>query len=253
MDYKTDMADSTKKGGKGGKNGGLGDIASRRRVAVRVKAKSRRSESSRQWLQRHLNDPYVAAAQEAGYRSRAAFKLLQLNEKFDLLKPGMRVLDLGAAPGGWSQVAAKVIGVDGKTAKGKAGGKLVALDILPMDPIAGVAFLEMDFTLEDAPEKLKALMGGPADLVLSDMSPNTTGHPGTDHIRIMALAELAAHFAVDILAPGGAFVCKFFQGGAEKDTLNLLKKHFAKTRHAKPLASRAESSETYMVAQGFRP
>ena len=228
-----------------GKNGGLGDVASRRRVAVRVKAKSRRSESSRQWLQRHLNDPYVAAAQEEGYRSRAAFKLLQLDEKFKLLKPGMRVLDLGAAPGGWTQVANKIINL-------KNGGKLVALDILPMPPIAGVEILQMDFLADDVPHKLKALMGGSADLVLSDMSPNTTGHPGTDHIRIMALAELAAHFAVDILAPGGAFVCKFFQGGAEKETLALLKQHFAKTRHAKPMASRAESSETYLVAQGFR-
>lgn len=241
MAYNSSMSGSKKNSGK---NGGLGDIASRRRVAVRVKAKSRRTESSRQWLQRHLNDPYVAAAQEEGYRSRAAFKLLQLNDKFQLLRPGMRVLDLGAAPGGWTQVASKLIG--------EKGSKLVALDILPMEPMPGVAILEMDFLADDAPDKLKALMGGPADLVLSDMSPNTTGHPGTDHIRIMALAEMAAHFAVDILAPGGAFVCKFFQGGAEKDTLDLLKRHFAKTRHAKPAASRAESSETYLVAQGFR-
>ena len=229
----------------GGKNGGLGDIASRRRVAVRVKAKSRRSESSRQWLQRHLNDPYVAAAQEEGYRSRAAFKLIQLNDKFKLLKPGMRVLDLGAAPGGWTQVTAKIIGAK--------GSKLVALDILPMDPIVDVDILQMDFTADDAPEKIKALLGGPADLVLSDMSPNTTGHPATDHIRIVALAEMAAHFAVEIMAPGGAFVCKFFQGGAEKETLNLLKQHFVKTRHAKPLASRAEFAEVYLVAQGFKP
>ncbi|MDR3423876.1 MAG: RlmE family RNA methyltransferase [Alphaproteobacteria bacterium] len=228
----------------GGKGGALGDVASRRRKAVRVKAKSRRSESSRQWLQRHLNDPYVAAAQEEGFRSRAAFKLLQLDEKFGLLKPGLRILDLGAAPGGWSQVAVK--------AMGKKGGKLVATDILPMQPIAGVAFLQLDFMDEDAPEQLKALLGGPADLVLSDMAPNTTGHPGTDHIRIMALTEMAAHFAIDILAPNGAFVCKFFQGGAERGVLDLLKKHFAKTRHAKPPASRAESSETYLVAQGFR-
>ncbi len=229
----------------GGKKGALGDIASRRRKTVRVKAKSRRSESSRQWLQRHLNDPYVAAAQEDGYRSRAAYKLLQLDEKFKLLKPGLRVLDLGAAPGGWTQVTAKVIA--------KQGSKLVAIDLLPMMPIEGVEILQMDFTDEDAPDRLKKLMGGPADLVLSDMAPNTTGHPGTDHIRIMALTEMAADFAVDILAPGGAFVCKFFQGGAEREVLNLLKRHFAKTRHAKPPASRAESSETYLVAQGFRP
>jgi len=226
------------------KPGGLGTIASRRKKAVRVKAKSRRTESSRQWLQRHLNDPYVAAAQTDGYRSRAAYKLLQLDEKFGLLKPGLRILDLGAAPGGWTQVAAKMI---------KKNSKLVALDILPMEPIKGVDILQMDFLADDAPEKLKALMGGPADLVLSDLAPNTTGHPGTDHLRIMAMAELAAHFAVDILAPGGAFVCKFFQGGAEKEVLDMLKRHFTKTRHAKPAASRAESSETYLVAQGFHP
>ena len=227
------------------KTGGLGDIASRRREAVRVKAKSRRSESSRQWLQRQLNDPYVAADQKEGYRSRAAYKLLQLNEKFELLKPGMRVVDLGAAPGGWTQVVSKTLG--------QKAGKMVALDILPMDPMEGVDILQLDFLSDDAPDKLKAVMGGPADLVLSDMAPSTTGHPATDHIRIMAMAELAAYFAVDVLAPGGSFVCKFFQGGAEKDVLNLLKKHFAKTRHAKPAASRAESSETYLVAQGFRP
>ncbi|MFA4994101.1 MAG: RlmE family RNA methyltransferase [Bdellovibrionales bacterium] len=219
-------------------------ITSRRRVAVRVKAKKQRSESSRQWLQRHLNDPYVAAAQEEGYRSRAAFKLLQLDEKFKILRPGLRVVDLGAAPGGWTQVTAKAIA--------KKGCRLVALDILPMAPVEGAKILQMDFMADDAPEKLKELLGGPADLVLSDLAPNTTGHAGTDHIRIMALAEMAAHFAVDILAPGGAFVCKFFQGGAEREVLNLLKEHFAKTKHAKPPASRSESSETYLVAQGFK-
>jgi 23S rRNA (uridine2552-2'-O)-methyltransferase len=228
----------------GGNRTARGDIASRRRKAVRVKATNTRTESSRQWLQRHLNDPYVAAAQKEGYRSRAAFKLLQLDEKFKLLKRGMRVVDLGAAPGGWTQVTAKAIT--------KKGSKLVALDILPMQPIEDAEILQMDFMDNDAPEKIKALLGGPADLVLSDMAPNTTGHKGTDHIRIMALAEMAAHFALDILAPGGAFVCKFFQGGAERDILNLLKTHFAVTRHAKPPASRAESSETYLVAQGFK-
>jgi 23S rRNA (uridine2552-2'-O)-methyltransferase len=219
-------------------------ITSRRRVAVRVKAKNTRSESSRQWLQRHLNDPYVAAAQEEGYRSRAAYKLLQLDEKFKILRPGMRVVDLGAAPGGWTQVTAKAIA--------KKGSRLIALDILPMAPVEGALILQMDFMADDAPEKLKELLGGPADLVLSDLAPNTTGHAGTDHIRIMALAEMAAHFAVDVLAPGGAFVCKFFQGGAEREVLNLLKERFAKTKHAKPPASRSESSETYLVAQGFK-
>jgi 23S rRNA (uridine2552-2'-O)-methyltransferase len=190
-----------------------------------------------------LNDPYVAAAQEQGFRSRAAFKLLQLHEKFGLLRPGLRVVDLGAAPGGWTQVTAQAIGKK---------SKLIALDILPMQPIDGAEIVQMDFTLDDAPDKLKSMLGGDADLVLSDMAPNTTGHAGTDHIRIMALAEMAVVFAVDVLAPGGAFVCKFFQGGAEREILDLLKKHFAKVRHAKPAASRAESAETYLVAQGFR-
>ncbi len=157
----------------------------------------------------------------------------------------MRIVDLGAAPGGWSQVAAKIVSK-------KKGGKIVALDLLPMQPIEGVEFIQIDFMDDDAPEKIKALLKGPADLVLSDMAPNTTGHAGTDHIRIMALAEMAAHFAVDVLAPGGAYVCKFFQGGAERDILNVLKTSFAKTRHAKPEASRSESSETYLVAQGFK-
>jgi len=226
-----------------GQSSELKEIASKRRKAVRVKAKSKHSESSRKWLERHLNDPYVAAAQDKGYRSRSAFKLLQLNEKFGLLRPGMRVLDLGAAPGGWSQVASAIIG---------ERAKLVALDILPMQPLAGVDFIQIDFTDENAPNKLKELMGGAVDLVLSDMAPNTTGHPGTDHIRIMALTEMAADFAVDVLAPGGAFVCKFFQGGAEKTILDMLKKKFTKIKHAKPAASRAESSETYLVAQGFK-
>ncbi len=224
------------------KNRGLGGIASRRREVVRVKARKNRSESSRQWLQRHMNDPYVAAAKDEGYRSRAAFKLLQLDEQFHLLKPGMRVIDLGAAPGGWSQVAIKII-------TGK--GKLVALDILPMDPIPGVHFIEMDFLANDGPDKLKAAMGGKADVVLSDLAPNTTGHAKTDHIRIMAMSEMAVQFAMEVLAPGGAFVCKFFQGGAEKEVLDQLKKNFTKVKHAKPAASRAKSSETYMVATGF--
>ncbi len=218
-------------------------IQSRRRETVWVKAKKSRSESSRQWLQRQLNDPYVAAAKEQGYRSRAAFKIMQIDEQIRLLRPGLRVVDLGAAPGGWSQVVADKIGKQ---------GKLVALDILPMEPLEGVQILQLDFLADDAPDKLKKVLGGQADLVLSDMAPSTTGHARTDHIRIMAMAEVAAYFAVEVLAPGGAFVCKLFQGGAEKDVLAMLKKHFAKVRHVKPPASRAESSETYLVAQGFR-
>lgn len=227
-----------------GKNRGIGGIASRRREAVRVRAKNNRSESSRKWLVRQLNDPYVAAAKEEGYRSRAAYKLLQLDEQFRLLRSGLRVVDLGAAPGGWSQVVA---------AKLKGNGKLVALDLLPILPIRGADILQLDFLADDAPAKLKTALGSNADLVLSDLAPSATGHARTDHLRVMMLAEAAAYFAIEVLAPGGAFVCKFFQGGAEKELLDILKRRFAKVRHAKPPASRAESSETYLVAQGFKP
>jgi len=224
------------------KHRGLGGLASRRREAVRVKTAKQRSASSAHWLTRQLNDPYVAAAKEAGYRSRAAFKLLQLDAQFKLLRNGMRVVDLGAAPGGWSQVVAAKIG---------AKGKLIALDILPMEPIKGATVLHLDFMDADAPARLNAALGGKADLVLSDLAPSTTGHSGTDHIRIIALVEAAAEFAMEVLAPGGAFVCKMFQGGAEKELLTQLKKNFTKVKHAKPAASRTESSETYLVAMGF--
>ncbi len=226
-----------------GKKPTLGGIASKRREAVRVKAKKNRTESSRKWLLRQLNDPYVAAAKEDGYRSRAAYKILQLDEQFKLLQPNQRIVDLGAAPGGWSQVAVKVIG---------SRGKLIGIDLLPITPMNGAEFIEMDFLEPEAPDTLKRMLQGEADLVLSDMAHSTVGHSGTDHIRIMALAEAAAEFAMEVLAPGGAFVCKYFQGGAEKVLLDKLKKHFAKVRHAKPAASRKESSETYLVAQGFR-
>ena len=224
-------------------NRGIGGIASRRRKAVRVKAKKNRTESSRKWLVRQLNDPYVAAAKEDGYRSRATYKLLQLDEQFKLLRPGQRIIDLGAAPGGWSQVAA---------AQNGSKGKLVGIDLLPVAPLQGAAFIQMDFLAADAPDQLKAMLQGEADLVLSDMAPSTTGHAGTDHIRIMALAEAATEFALEVLAEDGAFVCKIFQGGAEKALLDALKQNFAKVRHAKPPASRKESSETYLVAQGFK-
>ncbi|MCL2469250.1 MAG: RlmE family RNA methyltransferase [Alphaproteobacteria bacterium] len=228
--------------GKGGHRG-IGGDASKRRLAVRVKTARRRSSSSAQWLQRQLNDPYVAEAKDRGFRSRAAFKLLQLDEKFHLLRPHLRVVDLGAAPGGWSQVAAKKIGEK---------GKIIALDLLPLDPLNGVTFLQMDFMDDEAPEKLKQALGGQADLVLSDMAPSTTGHSGTDHLRIMDLAEHAVHFAMSVLAKDGVVVCKYFQGGAEKELLDSLKKSFAKVRHAKPAASRADSSESFIVAMGFR-
>jgi 23S rRNA (uridine2552-2'-O)-methyltransferase len=224
-------------------NRGLGGIASRRRETVRVKTAKKRSNSSAKWLNRQLNDPYVAAAKEAGLRSRAAFKISQLDEQFHLFKKAQRVVDLGAAPGGWSQIAAQKIG---------KGGKLIALDILPMDPIGGAEIIEMDFLADDAPDKLKAMLGGEADLVLSDMAPPATGHRDTDHIRIMILVEAAALFAMEVLAPNGTFVAKLFQGGTEQKLLNQLKLSFAKVRHAKPAASRSDSSETYVVAQGFR-
>ncbi len=227
-----------------GSNRGIGGSATRRRAAGRVTVSSKRhTQSSKKWLERQLNDPYVAAAREAGYRSRAAFKLIQLNEKFDLLKSGMSVVDLGAAPGGWTQVTASRIGHN---------GKIVALDILPMEPIKGAVVLTGDFLAAGTEEKLRGIMGSKADLVLSDMAPSTTGHAGTDHIRIMAMAELAAAFAIDVLKPDGGFVCKLFQGGGEKGFVDMLKLNFAKVRQFKPSASRKESSETYLIATGFR-
>ncbi|WP_448204263.1 RlmE family RNA methyltransferase [Azospirillum sp. sgz302134] len=217
-----------------------------RRATVRVKTAAKRSTSSARWLERHLNDPYVHEATKRGFRSRAAFKLLQLDEKFRLLGPGKRVVDLGAAPGGWTQVAVE------KVQTAKDGWKVVGLDILPMDPVPGATTMQADFLEEGAAERLKDALGGPADLVLSDMAAPTIGHQATDHLRIMALAEAAYDFAEEVLAPGGAFVAKLFQGGAEKSLLERLKRDFATVRHAKPPASRAESSETYVVATGFR-
>lgn len=214
-----------------------------RSLSTRVRKTTGRSESSRRWLERQLNDPYVKAAQEQGWRGRAAFKLVELDEKFGLLKPGGRVVDLGAAPGGWTQVALKRVG---------ERGQVVAFDILPMDPVPGAAILQGDFQDEDAPARVEAALAGPADLVLSDMAPNTTGHATTDHLRIMALAELALEFALRVLSPGGAFVAKVFQGGSEKLFLATLKEHFAAVRHAKPPASRKDSSELYVVATGFK-
>ena len=227
-----------KKGTKGNKN-----PSARRQEVVRVKTAAKRSTSSARWLARQLNDPYVAAAKDAGYRSRAAFKLIQLDEQFNLLQSGQRVVDLGAAPGGWSQIVAAKIG---KT------GKLVGIDLLPIAPLANAQFIGLDFTDDTAPAKLEELLAGPADLVLSDMAPSTTGHTATDHIRIMALAEMAVDFAASVLTPGGAFVCKLFHGGGEKSFIDQLKRDYAKVRFAKPAASRADSSETYLVAQGFR-
>ena len=202
--------------------------------------------SSTLWLERQLNDPFVAEARRRGYRSRAAFKLLQLDERFHVLGPGLRLVDLGAAPGGWSQVAVERLQPE------RTGGCVVALDILEIAPIPGATVLQADFLDESAPERLRAVLGGSADVVLSDMAAPTTGHHATDHLRIMALAETAYEFAASVLAPGGTFVCKLFQGGAERQLLERLKRDFAQVRHAKPAASRADSSETYLVATGFR-
>ncbi|HQT47735.1 MAG: rRNA methyltransferase [Acidocella sp. 20-63-7] len=213
-----------------------------RRDAVRLKNARKLAPSSQRWLARQLNDPYVQAAKAQGLRSRAAFKMMELDDKYGLIAKGMRVVDLGAAPGGWSQVALQ-----------RGAAKVVGIDLLPIIPVAGADFIEGDFMAEGMDTRLMEMLGGKADLVLSDMAPNTTGHVATDHIRIMALAETALHFATEILIPGGAFVAKLFQGGAERDMLNTLKLRFRNVRHAKPPASRKDSKEMYVVATGFRP
>ncbi|WP_027579634.1 RlmE family RNA methyltransferase [Bradyrhizobium sp. Ai1a-2] len=216
------------------------------RLHVTVKSGGKRKLSSKLWLERQLNDPYVAKAKAQGYRSRAAFKLTEIDDKYRLLKPGMTVVDLGAAPGGWSQVAAKRVGaVDGK-------GKVIAIDVLEMGEIPGVTFAQLDFLDHDAPEKLIAMMGGRADIVMSDMAANTTGHRKTDQLRIVGLVETAAAFACDVLSPGGAFLAKVFQSGADAELLAQLKRDFATVRHVKPAASRQDSSERYVLATGFR-
>ncbi|WP_270935619.1 RlmE family RNA methyltransferase [Falsiroseomonas oryzae] len=214
-----------------------------RSLSARLRTAKGRSAQSQRWLERQLNDPYVQAAKAAGFRSRAAFKLTELDAKFRLLKPGGRVVDLGSAPGGWMQVAARTVG---------ERGRVVGLDLLPVDPVPGATILQGDFQDPEAERAVEAALGGQADLVLSDMAPNTTGHAATDHLRIMALAELALDFALRVLAPGGAFVAKVFQGGSEKAFLDTLKQRFAQVRHAKPPASRKDSAELYVVATGFK-
>ncbi|MBR0735695.1 RlmE family RNA methyltransferase [Bradyrhizobium liaoningense] len=216
------------------------------RLHVQVKTGGKRKLSSKLWLERQLNDPYVAKAKAAGYRSRAAFKLLEIDDKFRLLKSGMAVVDLGAAPGGWSQIAAKRVG----STEGK--GKVVAIDLLEMPEIPGVDFAQLDFMDNDAPGKLTAMLGGGADVVMSDMAANTTGHRKTDQLRIVGLVETAAAFACDVLKPGGAFLAKTFQSGADAELLAQLKRDFATVRHVKPAASRQDSSERYVLATGFR-
>lgn len=217
-----------------------------KRFAVRVRAKGR-TPSQVRWLERQLNDPYVAEARRRGYRSRAAFKLAELDDRLHLLRPGARIVDLGAAPGGWTQVAVA------RTRAGKpGGGRVLAVDVEAMKPIPGAKLLALDLLTEGAPALIRAALGGPADAVLSDMAPRATGHAATDHLRIMALAEAAAEVGLAMLAPGGAFITKVWQGGSEAELLARLKRAFAKVRHVKPPASRAESAETYLVATGFR-
>jgi 23S rRNA (uridine2552-2'-O)-methyltransferase len=212
-----------------------------RSLAVPLRTAKGRTGASQRWLVRQLNDPYVAAAKQQGWRSRAAFKLMELDDRFHLIRRGVRVVDLGAAPGGWTQVAVK-----------RGAARIIGVDLLPIDPVAGATLLLGDFTAPDMPDRLAAELSGKADLVLSDMAPNTTGHVATDHLRIMALAEAALAFAQEVLDEGGGFVAKVFQGGSERTMLEQLKRHFATVRHAKPPASRKESSELYVVATGFR-
>ncbi len=221
-----------------------------RELKTRVKTGKSRSLSSKLWLERQLNDPYVARAKREGYRSRAVYKLAEIDDKYRFLKPGGRVIDLGAAPGGWSQIAAKRTGAaDGKD---RLRGRVIAIDILDMDPVPGVDFLKLDFLDPSAPDILKERLAGKADVVLSDMAANATGHRKTDHLKIVGLVEAAADFAAEILAPGGAFLAKVIQGGTEGELLAMLKRDFATVRHVKPAASRADSAELYMLATGFR-
>jgi 23S rRNA (uridine2552-2'-O)-methyltransferase len=226
-------------GGGSGHEGG-------RALKTRVKTARKRSLSSTLWLERQLNDPFVAQAKREGYRSRAAYKLLEMHEKYKLLAPGDRIVDLGAAPGGWSQIAAREV----KSAEGK--GRVIGIDLIEIDPIEGVEFRVMDFHHEAAPQALREWLGGPADGVMSDMAANATGHRKTDHLRIVGLAEIAIDFACGVLAPGGFFLAKVLQGGSEGDLLTRLKREFATVRHIKPKASRADSAEMYVLATGFR-
>jgi 23S rRNA (uridine2552-2'-O)-methyltransferase len=216
-----------------------------RPLQVRLKTKKKRTVSQKRWLERQLNDPYVARAKREGLRSRAAYKLIEIDDKYRLLKAGSRVVDLGAAPGGWSEVAAKRVRAGG-------GGTVVAIDILEMTPIAGVEFLHLDFLDPSAPARLTAALAGGADVVLSDMAANATGHKKTDQLKIMALVEAGAEFAREVLRPGGSFLTKVLQGGTESTLLAELKRDFATLRHVKPHASRADSSELYLLATGFR-
>jgi len=212
-------------------------------MKVRVRSGKGRSQSSKLWLERQLNDPYVARAKREGMRSRAAYKLMEIDDKARFLKKGACVIDLGAAPGGWSQVAVQRVGPT---------GRVVAIDVLPMDLVAGVNFAKIDFLDQGAPGKLKEMLGGPVDVVLSDMAANATGHAQTDHLKIMALVEAAADFAREVLAPGGTFLAKVLQGGTETGLLASLKRDYKSVKHVKPPSSRSDSAELYLLATGFR-
>ena len=216
------------------------------RLHVQVKTHGKRKLSSKLWLERQLNDPYVQQAKKDGLRSRAAYKIIEMDDKHRFLKPGISVVDLGAAPGGWSQIAARRVG----SAEGR--GQVIAIDLLEMPEIVGVTFAQMDFLDADAPAKLKEMMGGLADVVMSDMAANTTGHRKTDQLRIIGLVETAAAFAAEVLNPGGTFLAKVFQSGADAELVGQLKRDYASVRHVKPASSRQDSSERYVLAMGFR-
>lgn len=219
------------------------EVRGRHQLTVKVKTSKYRDKSSNKWLTRQLNDPYVAESKRLGYRSRAAFKLIQLDEKYKFLGKGKRIVDLGCAPGGWTQVAVQ---------RNKGAGKVVGIDLLETTPIAGAILVQKDFTEEGAAEQLKLLLDGEADIVMSDMAANTTGHQQTDHLRTLGLVEIAYAFAKDVLAQNGVFIAKVFKGGTEAELLSEIKKHFRKVSHCKPDASRAGSPEEYLVAEGFR-
>ena len=231
---------------KGGKKSGSDALSGKRQMVTRVKSTRGRTVSSVRWLQRQLNDPYVAQAKKDGYRSRAAYKMIEIDDKFGLLKPGMTVVDLGAAPGGWTQIAVA------RTKSQPEKPLVIAVDLLPISPISGAIFMQLDFMADHAEAAIREHIPQGVDVVLSDMAPNTTGHAATDHLRIMALIETAYPFARDILRPGGAWVAKVFQGGADKELLAAMKEDFEAVKHFKPKSSRADSSEMYVVATGYR-
>lgn len=221
-----------------------------RALKVRVKTAKKRTLSSTLWLQRQLNDPYVHAAKKEGFRSRAAYKLAEMDDKFHFLKAGGRVVDLGAAPGGWCQIAVeRVKSLEGR---GEKQGRVIGVDILDMEPMPGATIMKLDFLSEGADDKVKEILGGEADVVLSDMAAHATGHRQTDHLKIMALCEAAAQFATEVLSEGGTYCAKVLRGGTENELLTMLKQHFRNVRHVKPAASRADSAEMYVLAQGFR-